>query len=150
MEWNNKVGAMHGLDMAFPFLDRDLIAFLMAIPGEALSRNGVHKGLLRDALQGVLPPSIASRTSKADFTGDVNEGVVRHYDWLARCLHTGGMATGLGYVKPDPLPAGSRPPITGDPMSSELSWALGDLLSLELWLQGFFGPKNAQIGMEVY
>jgi asparagine synthase (glutamine-hydrolysing) len=150
MEWNNKVGAMHGLDMAFPFLDRDLIAFLMAIPGEALSRNGVYKGLLRHALQGVLPPSIAHRTSKADFTGDVNEGVVRHYDWLAQCLHTGGMATGLGYVKSDPLPAGSRPPITGDPTSSELSWALGDLLSLELWLQGFFGPKNAQLGIEVY
>jgi asparagine synthase (glutamine-hydrolysing) len=149
MEWNNKVGAMHGLDMAFPFLDRDLIAFLMAIPGEALSRNGVHKGLLRDALQGVLPPAIASRASKADFTSVVNEGMAKNYDWLAQYLHAGGMATGSGYVNPVQLRKMTRPTMAADTSSCELSWALGDLLSLELWLQGFFGPTSAQIRMKV-
>ncbi len=32
MEWNNKIAATPGLDIAFPFLDRDLISFLMSIP----------------------------------------------------------------------------------------------------------------------
>src|SRR5439155_17111426 len=47
LEGNNKIAAMHGLDMAFPFLDRDLIAFLMAIPGEMQTRDGVPKALVR-------------------------------------------------------------------------------------------------------
>jgi len=149
MEWNNKVGAMHGLEMAFPFLDRDLIAFLMAIPGEVLSWKGVYKGLLRHALQGVLPASIAARASKADFTSIVNEGMARNYDWLVQSLRTGGMATRLGYVKPDLLHMMASRGMAADTSSSELSWALGDLLSLELWLQEFFGSRRAQVGIEV-
>ena len=149
MEWNNKVGAMHGLEMAFPFLDRDLIAFLMAIPGEVASWNGVYKGILRHALTEVLPRSIASRTSKADFTSAVNEGVTRNYDWLVQCVRTGGMAAARGYVQPGRLQGMTRPPMAGDASSCELSWALNDLLSLELWLQGFFGPASAPAGIEV-
>ena len=33
MEWNNKAGALNGITSAFPFLDRDLVQFLMAFPG---------------------------------------------------------------------------------------------------------------------
>ena len=47
MEWNSKVGARYGLEVAFPFLDRDLIAFLMAIPGEMHAHHGVPRALLR-------------------------------------------------------------------------------------------------------
>ncbi len=33
MEWNNKAAALNGITCAFPFLDRDLVQFLMAVPG---------------------------------------------------------------------------------------------------------------------
>src|SRR6185295_20280263 len=48
-------GEMHGVDVRYPFRDRDLVAFLMAIPGEIVNWQGVPKGLLRQALTGVLP-----------------------------------------------------------------------------------------------
>jgi asparagine synthase (glutamine-hydrolysing) len=47
MEINNQLTSMYGLETAYPFLDRDLVAFLMAIPGEVLTRGGVPKALLR-------------------------------------------------------------------------------------------------------
>jgi hypothetical protein len=75
--------------------------------------------------------------------------VARSYDCLAQCLHTGGMATGLGYVNADQLRNMSRPTMAADASSCELSWALGDLLSLELWLQEFFRPTSPQVRMEV-
>ena len=78
MELNNKVASIYGLESAYPFLDRDLVAFLMAIPGEVQTRNGVPKALLRAALHGVLPDAITLRRSKGDFTHLVNEAVVRH------------------------------------------------------------------------
>src|SRR6185436_3472170 len=90
MEWNNKSAAAHGLEMAFPFLDRDLIAFLMAIPGEMQSWKGVHKGILRHSLRGVLPDAIARRNTKADFTSAVNDGLAKDYDRLVQSVREGG------------------------------------------------------------
>src|SRR5262249_5708443 len=101
MESMNKVASMRGIEMAFPFLDRDLISFLMGIPGELQSRNGVQKWILREAMRGLLPTTIIERRWKADFTDVVNEGVERDYSKLVRHLRTHGAAVRLGYVEAD-------------------------------------------------
>ena len=140
MEWLNKVASTYGLEWAFPFLDQDLVAYFMAIPGEVQAWKGVPKGLLREALRGVLPPKIAERRGKADFTDLVNNGVDRNYSQLVHCLQSGGMVIRQGYVDEEV-------------MNNELirlrdqiqrpdclvSWDLYDLLGLEIWLQVFFG-----------
>src|SRR5205085_9717943 len=64
MELHNKAGAAAGMDMALPYLDRDLLWFLMSIPGEFLTEGGVHRGLLRKAMEGILPLEIRERRSK--------------------------------------------------------------------------------------
>lgn len=138
MEWENKVAALHGLEMAFPFLDRDLLTFLMGIPGEVQTHQGVPKALLRHALQGVLPEAIAQRRWKADFTDLVNDGVERDYPQLIRCLDAHPRVAEFGYVNEhalrthlDRLRAG----LSGSTCAS--AWALSDLLGLELWLRTF-------------
>lgn len=40
MESASKVGALFGQEVSFPFMDRDLLSFLIAIPGEERSRPG--------------------------------------------------------------------------------------------------------------
>jgi asparagine synthase (glutamine-hydrolysing) len=64
LEWHNKIGAMYALDTAFPVLDRDLLGFLMAIPGEVQNLNGVPRALLRESMRGVLPERIRARTGR--------------------------------------------------------------------------------------
>jgi asparagine synthase (glutamine-hydrolysing) len=143
MEWNNKVAVMHGVEMAFPFLDRDLVAFLMAIPGEVQSRNGIPKGIMREALRGVLPEAIARRTSKADFTSVVNDAIAQDYDLVLQCLRPGSLAARFGYVNEDTMTeelARARSELRRD--TCESSWAIGDLLALELWLEAFFDPTG--------
>lgn len=139
MEWNNKIAAMHGLEMAFPFLDRDLIAFLMAIPGEVQSRNGVPKGILREALGGVLPEAIAVRRSKADFTAVVNAGLSKDREIVARSLQADGMTAARGYVRGDTLTEITSRRAGIDAPTAESMWAVGDLYALELWLRQFPG-----------
>ena len=63
MEWNAKTAARFGLDAAIPFMDRDLVAFLMSVPGEIQNRDGVPRALLRAAMRGVLPEAVRQRTS---------------------------------------------------------------------------------------
>ncbi len=143
MEWNNKVGAMHGLEMAFPFLDRDLISFLIAIPGEIQAWKGVPKAILREALRGVLPDAIARRTWKGDYTHLENEGMELEYPRLAGLLRSDGMAVRLGYVKGDVMRQELerlRGRIRGP--TCEVAWSLLNLLLLEVWLQVFWGEPG--------
>jgi len=96
-------------------------------------------------MRGVLPPQILERRRKADFTDLINDGLEHDYPQLVRCLQSGRMVIGHGYVD-------------GEVMNSQLkqlrdqirrtdcsvSWSLSDLLGLEIWLQVFFGETIAE------
>jgi len=49
----------------YPYLDRDLLEFLYAIPREQLVRPGQRRSLMRRALAGTVPSQILSRRRKA-------------------------------------------------------------------------------------
>ena len=68
MEWQNKSAAAAGLEIAFPYLDRDLIGFLMAIPGDVQEHRGIARAILREATVGILPEDVRRRRWKGDMT----------------------------------------------------------------------------------
>jgi asparagine synthase (glutamine-hydrolysing) len=49
----------------YPFLDRDLLEFLYAVPRDQLVRPGERRSLLRRALRGTVPDAILNRKRKA-------------------------------------------------------------------------------------
>jgi len=49
----------------YPYLDRDLLEFLYAIPREQLVRPGQRRSLMRRALAGIVPSEILNRKRKA-------------------------------------------------------------------------------------
>ncbi len=143
LEWNDKVGAAEGVQMAFPFLDSELLSFLMAIPGEVLTARGVPKALLREAMRGILPEEIRERTWKADFTVIIREGMQQDLPILLRHLRSDRLLRSLGYVDEARLEAmlgalkanGLRP---GDPEGAQLC----NLIGLSIWLHQFFGGES--------
>ena len=60
-EADAKLAAGCEVDWTTPFLDRDLIAYLMAVPGEIQNRDGVPRALLRDAMRDIVPDVILRR-----------------------------------------------------------------------------------------
>ena len=139
LEWHNKIGALQGHDAAFPFLDRDLLAFLMAIPGEVQNWNGVPRGLMREAMRHVLPEAIRVRASKADFSQVVNRGVAQDVSGVRQTLSSDSLGVQLGYLDADRL----GPALEGLSMALEgpdcvSGWDLADVFGLEVWLQVFF------------
>lgn len=142
-EWNNKVAAMHGMDIAYPFLDRDLIAFLMAVPGEVQTWRGIPKALLREAMKDILPTPIGERRGKADFTAVINNGMERDLPRLAGLFKNEWAAHDLGYVNGKVAGeevARLKKQVCGNDCS--VAWQLRDLFGLELWLRCFFGAKK--------
>jgi hypothetical protein len=98
LEWNKRVGAMHRVEQQFPFLDVDLIQFLMSIPGEAQSPDGVSRGLERQAMRGTVPDAIVDRRSKGEFTSLGNEGVDHDFAAIRDLLGHDALSVRFGYV----------------------------------------------------
>jgi asparagine synthase (glutamine-hydrolysing) len=149
LEWNNKLASIYGIEFSYPFLDRDLVSYLMAIPGEVQTWKGVPKGILRESLRGVLPMQVLQRRSKADFTDLINEQMVRDFHSIVENLQLGRMAVSLGYVD-EKILGHELTRLKGQIRRPDclVSWSLYDLLGLEIWLQVFFG-KTIE-GKEVY
>jgi asparagine synthetase B (glutamine-hydrolysing) len=78
-EWANKIASIYGIEYAYPFLDQDLVAYLMAIPGEMQTWKGVPKGILREAMRGVLPTQILERRWNAEGTDLFNDRVAQDF-----------------------------------------------------------------------
>jgi len=140
MEWNSKVGARYGLEAAFPFLDRDLIAFLMAIPGEMHAPDGVPRALLRQAMRGILPDSIRARTWKSDFSSFVSQGLSDDADEILRTMTSDCLGVRFGFLDGDKLaPELTRLAESLNGADCTDSWDLADTYGLEVWLQVFLG-----------
>jgi asparagine synthase (glutamine-hydrolysing) len=138
LEWNNKVAARHGLDISFPFLDRDLLSFLIAVPGEIQNRDGVPRALLREAMRAVLPEAVRARRWKADFSGVVNEGVARDFQTITDTLSADPIAVRRGYL--DRVRLASELPHASAALAGPTctaAWDVADLYGLEIWLRVF-------------
>jgi len=58
----------HGLRFLHPFLDKDIIAYTVALPPETFLMDGWRRGLFRRAIAGAVPKSIAERRTKSPFS----------------------------------------------------------------------------------
>ncbi|PTQ52293.1 MAG: Asparagine synthetase [glutamine-hydrolyzing] [Hydrogenibacillus schlegelii] len=57
----DRMGMAVGLEVRVPFLDHRLVKYVWNVPWEMKTAGGREKGLLRRALEGVLPPAVLSR-----------------------------------------------------------------------------------------
>jgi asparagine synthase (glutamine-hydrolysing) len=131
------------IEARVPFLDYRLAEMAFRLdPGLKLDR-GRTKGVLRDAMRGIVPPAILARTDKRGFEAPVVRWLVeRHAAWLADLL-LAGRAVERGYVRKSgvaQLLARHR----GEPRGP--GHELWRLVSLELWLRTAFASGSAGRG----
>lgn len=60
----DKMTMAHGIEARVPFLDRSLIEFAMALPGEEKLAGGGTKGLMREAVVGLIPETVRAAPKK--------------------------------------------------------------------------------------
>ena len=61
-------GAHHGFKIAHPFLDRRLLELALVLPTHLNFNKGMLRGTLREAMRGILPEKVRTRTIKMDFS----------------------------------------------------------------------------------
>jgi asparagine synthase (glutamine-hydrolysing) len=116
-EADAKLSASFGMACTTPFLDRDVIAYVMGVAGEIQNRGGVPRALLRDAMRGTVPDPILSRR----WRNDDNVTRARRAVYLST-LEPLQAAHAAGFLK-QPFPM-SRKTI--------------DFAGLEFWSRAFF------------
>ncbi len=86
----------------YPYLDRDLLEFIFAIPREQLVRPGQRRSLMRRALVGIVPEEVLNRKRKAFIARAPLAAVSAHWARLAelsQCM----IGTSLGLVDTEAL-----------------------------------------------
>src|SRR5438094_1729645 len=81
----------------YPYLDRDLLEFMCAIPREQLVRPTQRRSLMRRALAGIVPDEILNRKAKAFISRRLMAGVPKD-DWselTATTMHMFSVSLGL-------------------------------------------------------
>jgi len=89
-----RAGDQAGIELRFPFYDRRLVTYALAVPDREKLRNGWPRSVLRRAMEGILPPKVQWRRSKVDFGSELSMGLVRHHSDLLHEMLRDGAAIG--------------------------------------------------------
>jgi asparagine synthase (glutamine-hydrolysing) len=76
LESLDKVTAAFQLEARYPFFDRRLMVFCLALPPSQRLASGWTRLIQRRAMEGILPPGIQWRTSKANLSPNLLHGLL--------------------------------------------------------------------------
>lgn len=78
LEGVNKLSLAFGVEPRHPFYDRRVLEYCVALPPEQIFFDGWPRGIMRRAMEGILPPKIQWRLSKADHGVNFAYNLIRH------------------------------------------------------------------------
>lgn len=68
LRYEDRNSMAHSIESRVPYLDQELVAWILKLPPEAIIRHGWSRAILREGLKGVLPEKIRLRRWKVGFT----------------------------------------------------------------------------------
>ncbi|HEX5717161.1 MAG TPA: asparagine synthase-related protein [Thermoanaerobaculia bacterium] len=128
------------VDMRFPFMDRRLVEFALALDVSQWLRPGETKSLLRRALAGTLPEKIRLRRSKAGPDEALYRACLREWSWLSGYLADARVCD-LGFVSRAVLKETLQQMRHGVKVTTP---QLLRTLCLELWLRSLEGRHESE------
>lgn len=72
----------HQLELRHPYRDRRLVEYVLKLPGYQLFYRGLYKHILRNALQGILPEGVRTRSKQTSLVSLYSRGIDREKDLL--------------------------------------------------------------------
>lgn len=115
----------------YPYLDQDLIEFILSIPADQLLRPGERRSLMRRALTDIMPQEILSRRTKQMGARTPVMALERNWQDLQTAFRS-PLSSRLGYVNQDSFSTTLRDALNGKPVHLV---KLLRAVSLEFWLR---------------
>lgn len=134
LEVADRAAAAYGIEPRYPFFDKRLIEFCLALPAEQKIRRGWTRLVMRRAMEGILPPKIQWRGGKSNLGSNFHHGLKLGKEQLDRV-----MAEDLAYIE-NYLDLATLRSLyqrfsAGEAISHDEYLAIWKSLSLTLWLK---------------
>lgn len=131
----DKAAAAFSIEARYPFFDRRVIEFCLAVPADQKFSQGWTRAILRRAMQGILPPEIQWRSNKGNLSVNVQRALLeKEAPTLESMLEWAGDFVSP-YVDMDALKNAYRR-YTENPLSSDEDlFAVYSVLVLATWLK---------------
>lgn len=125
-------GTLIRREYRYPYLDRDLVTYLLQVPREQLVQPGRRRAMMRRALRSIMPPEVVERRRKAFLARGLYTLIQRERTNIERLLESSYIEA-LGLIKISVLRAVLETAASG----TETPWAMAFLrtIALELWLR---------------
>jgi asparagine synthase (glutamine-hydrolysing) len=136
-----------GLEYRYPFLDRRLISYCLALPHEQLRPGSQAKLILRQAMRGLLPELVRSRPTKTRF------GTHSFWDAL-RAVRSERLIDSLlvasqGWVNADSIKKMHREILRSsnpnDVHAMRFLYPIWTVCAIELWFRAVFVDENSHL-----
>ncbi|WP_263784458.1 asparagine synthase (glutamine-hydrolyzing) [Salinibacter grassmerensis] len=133
----NQVGAASSVETRYPFYDKRLVEFCLALPPEQKIRWGWDRFVMRRAMEGVLPSAVQWREDKGDLSLALDENLIAHERPLLNRLMDDDFGGVDRFVSSDHLREAVRNYLDGKTGSGHEGKGLfvWRALSLALWLR---------------
>jgi asparagine synthase (glutamine-hydrolysing) len=82
LKFGDALSMASSIESRVPFLDHRLVEFVFRLPAHYKLRGSVSKGILREAMAGIVPDQILRRNDKIGFATPVGR-------WIAGCMDSG-------------------------------------------------------------
>src|ERR1700733_347665 len=127
-----KPSEVYRYEYRYPYLDRDLLEFLLRLPTDELARPGRSRFLMRSALKGIVPEQILERRRKAYLLSSPLSNIRQLAPLISVAINTSVLAK-EGYIDASQLQLALDRVITGKDIQP---WpALYRFAALETWVQ---------------
>jgi asparagine synthase (glutamine-hydrolysing) len=138
----DKVSMAHSLEVRVPFLDNELVALAQRIPPRLKHANGGGKKLLREAMQGLLPPGIADKKKQGFSPPDQSWYRGPTMEYIRETL-LDSRSLNRGYFQPEYVRRVLNEHLEGRVNHRLMIWSL---LCFEWWNRLFMDEDGASLG----
>ncbi len=130
-----KHAGSHGLEARFPFLDQDLVSYVLSLPFQFWPPPRMGERLHRDALRQVLPTAIAERRTKTEYTPALVNFVRRARDSIRGVLWNSPWESGAFVSQREAQELSNRLDMSEGSAHFYEHYSLWAVVTLEAWLR---------------
>ena len=131
LRYEDRTSMAHSIESRPPLLDLDLVEHVLTLPVDALIHHGRTRAILRDAMEGLLPEAVRSRTKKIGFTTPETRWLIREQVAIRR-VFTSPSFRSRRYWHARAIAGSYDEVCSGRRASSLFYWRV---LNLEMWLR---------------
>jgi asparagine synthase (glutamine-hydrolysing) len=144
LRYGDRNSMAFSVESRVPFMDNDLVDFILSLPPEYKIKNGWNKRIMRKALGKYLPAKIRNRRWKVGFTTPEVAWMRAEKDRVLEIFNSPSFRS-RGYFHADRVISEFQEFVDKKTNNSFVFWRL---LNLELWFRVFFdGDVNERTGV---